>query len=204
MAKALEGSALDLLRAGKFGDVPKKLREDADQWLKVQPAWVEAVATGVFGSVQGAFLGGLMGYVSAAAAALGAPPWSAALPASPCPSLGRLQGRLELTRIALVAAADQDERGGPGGGGCRRRQHAAAHADGRPDAAGAQLCGHDRRQRGHERAHEARARQGGRAGLVSAARGGGGALPLLLPWTLDALRRRAALLPLSHPGWQPP
>lgn len=67
MAQATAGGPLALLKGQKLQDIPKVLKEEADKWMVTQPPWVEAVSTGLFGSVQGAFLGGLMGYVSAAA-----------------------------------------------------------------------------------------------------------------------------------------
>ena len=59
-----EAGPLAILKNNKLQDVPKKLRVEAEKWLVRQPPWVEAISTGLFGSFQGAFLGGMMGYVS--------------------------------------------------------------------------------------------------------------------------------------------
>lgn len=46
---------------GKLQDKPKLLKEAFDSWVKIQPPYVEALSAGLFGTLQGAFLGTLMG-----------------------------------------------------------------------------------------------------------------------------------------------
>lgn len=61
-ATAPAENPLAVLKApGALKDKPKQFKAAIDAWVKVQPPWVEAASTGLFGSVQGAFLGTLMG-----------------------------------------------------------------------------------------------------------------------------------------------
>jgi hypothetical protein len=45
----------------KLQDKPKLVKDAFDSWVKIQPPYVEALAAGLFGTFQGAFLGTLMG-----------------------------------------------------------------------------------------------------------------------------------------------
>lgn len=57
-----DGNPLAVLSGpGKLQDKPKMLKEAFDSWVKIQPPYVDALAAGLFGTFQGAFLGTLMG-----------------------------------------------------------------------------------------------------------------------------------------------
>lgn len=74
MAAATAPGPLALFKGQKIQEWPRLVKEQSDKWLITQPPWVEALATGAFGSVQGAFLGGMMGWVSDLGAGQGAGP----------------------------------------------------------------------------------------------------------------------------------
>ena len=50
-----------LMSGGNFKDKPQQLKDAWGKWIVVQPPWVEALCTGLWGGAQGAFFGSLMG-----------------------------------------------------------------------------------------------------------------------------------------------
>eukprot|EP00887_Chlorella_sp_A99_P003471 scaffold7.g3471.t1 len=48
----------------RLQDLPKQAQDALQQWVTKQPAWVDGVAQGLMGSVQGAFLGTVMGFMT--------------------------------------------------------------------------------------------------------------------------------------------